>query len=53
MEVGRNRFLETELRQIVKSLEVDQWRLIKSFEPVCYIMKAVFEEVLIVVNRMK
>lgn len=41
MEVGGPRFHGIELGQILRSLEVGHWRLIKGFEPVNYIMRAV------------
>lgn len=41
MEVGGPRFHGIELGPILKSLEVGHWRLIKGFEPVNYIMRAV------------
>lgn len=53
IEVGRHRSREIELSQIVMSLEVGQWRLIKSFEQVCHKIEAVFVEVLPVVSRME
>lgn len=53
MEVGRHRFHEIELSQIVRSLDVGQWRLSKGFEPVTYIMKAVLVEFLAVVSGME
>lgn len=53
IEVGRHRSHEIELSQIVRSLKVGQWRLIKSFEPVCHKIKAVFVLVLSVVSRME
>lgn len=52
-EVGRHRFHEIELSQIMRSLDVGQGRLIKDFEPVNYIMKAALVEVLAVVNGME
>lgn len=53
IERGRHKFHEMELSQIVRSLQVGQWRLIKDFEPVSYIMKAGFVEVLAVVSRVE
>lgn len=37
VEVEQYRFHETELSQIVRSLDAGQWKLIKGFEPVSYI----------------
>ena len=51
MRVRWPRFHEIELNQILRSLEVAQWRLIKRFEPESYIMRAVLVEVLAVVSR--
>ena len=53
MRVRGPRFHEIELNQILRSLEVAQWRLIKGFEPESYIMRAVLVEDLTVVSRIE
>ena len=53
MRVRGPRFHEIELNQILRSLEVAQWRLIKGFEPESYIMRAVLVEDLTVVIRIE
>lgn len=46
IDMGRHRVHEIELTQIVRSLNVGQWRLIKDVDPVSYMMKAVSVEAL-------
>ena len=53
MRVRGPRLHEIELNQILRSLEVAQWRLIKGFEPESYLMRAVLVEVLAIVSRME